>query len=168
MGKRMSWQIYQSPDAIVDKYQYRAENDTVPLLVASLDHCCDSVHIYGKKQELLFYNNRFGAFDQATEIDLLNLYTVFSYLQRLYSNTKDAIDIIRGIYTNPTRRFFNLLRVNTETVVQCTAFPVLTNGKLLGVVVTDDKAGVHRVHPHGNTQLWKVDKTQLPSPKNFS
>lgn len=168
----MSWQMYHGSDAIVVKIHHSAENDNVPLLVTSLEHCSDSVHIYGKKQELLFYNNRLGTFAQATEIDLLNLFTVFSYLQRLYSNTKDAINSILGIYTNPTRKFFNLVAVNTETVVQCTAFPVLKNGKLLGVVVTDDwqrcQAGVHREQAHGNTRLWQAEKAELPVLQDFS
>jgi len=168
----MSWQMYQVPDAIVVKNHHRAENDNVPLLIASLEHYSDFVHIYGKKQELLFYSNRFQAFNQATEMDMLNLYTVFSYLQRLYSNTKDAIDSILGIYTKQTPRFFNLFTVSTETIVQFRAFPVLTNGKLLGVVVTNDwqrcGAGVDREQVPGNTQLWEVEKTELPALQDFS
>jgi hypothetical protein len=171
-GKRMSWQIYQVPDAIVAKNHFRTENEYVPWLVTSLKCCNDSVHIFGKKQELLFYNNRFRTFDQATENDLLNLYTVFSYLQKTYCNTKEAIDSILGIYTNPAPQFFKLFAANGGPAVQCRAFPVLKNGKLLGVVVTAaDRqhrvVGMHGEQVHGNTKKWRVVKTGLPAPKDF-
>jgi hypothetical protein len=171
-GKKMSWQIYQVPDAIVAKNHCRTENEYVPWLVASLECCNDSVHIYGKKQELLFYNNRFRVFDQATENDLLNLYTVFSYLQKTYCNTKEAIDSILGIYTNPAPRFFNLFTANSGPAVQCRAFPVLKNGKLLGVVVTAaDRphrvVRMHREQVSGSTKQWGAVKTGLPARKDF-
>ncbi len=157
----MSWQLYQAPDAIVINNHYRAENDYVHWLVASLEHCNDSVHIYGKKQELLFYNNLFLPFDQTTEVDMLNLYTVFSYLQKTYRNTKEAIDIILGIYTNPTPRFFSLFTGNNGSGVQCKAFPVLTNGKLLGVVVVADRqsrgAKIPKEQFNPNTQPQKME-----------
>jgi hypothetical protein len=169
----MSWQIYQVPDAIVAKNHSRAENEYVFWLVASLECCNDSVHIYGKKQELLFYNNRFQTFDQATENDLLNLYTVFSYLQKTYCNTKEAIDRILGIYANPTPRFFNLFTANNGPAVLCRAFPVLKNGKLLGVVVTGGDRqhrgiGRHGEQVHGNTQPWGVVKPGRPAPQEYS
>ncbi len=169
----MSWLRYQAPDVMFVNDHCRTENDYVPWLVASLERCKDSVHIYGKKQELLFYNNRFRTFDQATDIDLLNLYTVFSYLQKIYCNTKEAIDSILGIYANPTPRFFNLFTANNGPAVQCRAFPVLKNGKLLGVVVAAADGqhrgvGMHGEQVHGNTQPWGSVKTGRPAPKDFS
>ena len=134
---RILCQVYQKPDAMFATKPYRIDNHYFPWLAASLENCDDSVQVYGKAQELLFYNNHHRLFDHAAELDLLNVYTVFSYLQKTYINTKDAIDIILNIYKNPTPRFFNLYRIDTELIVECRAYPVLKQEKLLGVVVTN-------------------------------
>jgi hypothetical protein len=132
----MASQIYQAAEYITVTNNFSPDADYRPWVDAILSCTQESTYIYGRKMELIAYNNRWGTLNGSEPADLANVHTVFRYLSRTYSGTERAIHAITTTYRFHHPGFFDLEVLKTGKIVHGRAWPVLGDGTLMGVVIS--------------------------------
>lgn len=132
----MASQIYQAAEYITVTNNFSTDADYRPWIDAFLSSSPTSTHVYGRKMELLAYNNRWGTLSGSKPADLANVHTVFQYLSRTYSGTEKAIRAIVGTYKSQLPSFCDLRVIKTGQIIHGKAWPVLSEGNLWGVVIS--------------------------------
>lgn len=132
----MASHIYQAAEYITVTDNFSQDSDYRPWVDAILRSAPTSTFIYGRRMELLAYNNRWGTLNGSKPSDLCNVHTVFRYLSRTYSETDRAILAITATYETHRPGFFELQVIRTGHIANGRAWPVLSEGNLLGVVIS--------------------------------
>ena len=132
----MTSQIYQAAEYITATNNFSPDSDYRPWVDAILRSAPSSTYVYGRKMELLAYNNRWGTLNGSKPSDLANVHTVFRYLSQTYSDTERAILAITATYETHRPGFFDLRAIKTGHIAHGRAWPVLSDGNLLGVVIS--------------------------------
>lgn len=136
-------QILQLLDkAVINNYFLAPNRSPSPMvwISAVLSGVSESSHIYSASLDLLYANNRFGTLSGSPPGVKTNIYTVFRYLRRFYSNTDDAVQtVIKSLRTNrPLSCVLNMVG-DQRLYLACRAIPVSNNGRIYGVVLLAEK-----------------------------
>lgn len=94
----------------------------------------ESVVIFDDQMKLLHSNNRFGTLDDASSTDLKDLFSLFKYYERFYSNAAEGQNITRQVFLFRTPREF-IMHNYSGWSCHCRAYPVLEERRRLGGIV---------------------------------
>lgn len=142
----------QSVGSATNVYQYQTTREIVvnnhfapddPLIWARALAACtvESMVFFDDKMRLILSNNRFRTLDGAAPHEMKDLYSLFEFYGKFYSNASHCREIVKKTFLFKSPQNF-IMYHNSGWSCDCRSYPVLDGMQLRGVVLlahTDER-----------------------------